>query len=337
MSPNLSKRCAVARRIWPLSSGEARRTTIHREHTIAALVPAYNEAMHVGGVLQTMPAFVDHIIVIDDASIDGTADVAAAVNDDRVRLIRHKENRGLGASLIDAHLAAIDLGADISVVMAGDGQMDPDYLTDLLDPIVDGRADFTKGNRFYSVQSFDGMPGHRVFGNVLLSFMTKLATGYWNLFDPQNGYTAISKPVQSRIPWTDLARDYTFENDVLARLGLMRARVLDVDIPAAYGDEVSDIKLATVVPSLFGTLSKAAWRRFWLQYVVRSFSPVAVFLLSGLMMLVWAAVYGSWVVWQTVGPAVATTGTVMLVVLPFLVGFQLVLAALVIDILNTVK
>jgi glycosyltransferase involved in cell wall biosynthesis len=302
---------------------------------VAALVPAFNEAAHVGDVVRDMPECVDHIIVVDDASSDNTSDVVSAVGDPRVRLVRHETNQGLGASLIDAHLMAIDLKADISVVMAGDGQMDPAYLPRLLDPIVDGTADFTKGNRFFSVQSFDGMPSHRIFGNVVLSFMTKLATGYWNLFDPQNGYTAISREAQSKIAWADVARDYTFENDVLARLGLARARVLDIDIPARYGTEVSDIRLASVVPGLLASLGGAAWRRFWLQYVVRSFSPVAIFLAGGALLLLWSAIYGTWVILQTLGPPVATTGTVMLVVLPFLMGFQLVLAALVIDIMNT--
>jgi glycosyltransferase involved in cell wall biosynthesis len=311
--------------------------TIYRQFRVAALVPAYNEQAHIGRVISTMPEFVDHIIVVNDASGDDTAAVARSIHDERVVLIEHETNQGLGASLIDAHLSALSLQADISVVMAGDGQMDPSFLPALLDPIVDEGYDFTKGNRFFSVSSWRGMPSHRVFGNIVLSFMTKLATGYWNLFDPQNGYTAMNSRVQRAIDWNDVAKDYSFENDVLARLGLIRARLKDVDIPAVYGDEVSSIRLQSVVPDLLRTLGKASRRRFWLQYVVRSFSPVALFGLSGCAALLWSALFGGWVIWGSIGPAQASTGTVMLAVLPFLMGFQLVLAGLVLDIMNTPK
>ena len=311
--------------------GEAR---IYRERRVAALVPAFNEERHVGGVVTTMPSFVDHIIVVDDASVDGTTEAALAPGDPRVTLIRHEANEGLGASLIDAHLAALNTDAEIMVVMAGDGQMDPAYLPALLDPIVDGHVVFTKGNRFFSTRSWHGMPKHRVLGNIGLTFLTKIATGYWDLFDPQNGYTAIARHASERIDWNDLARDYSFENDVLAHLGLQRAVIRDVDIPARYGDEVSSIRMRRVVRDILRTLGRAFNRRFWLQYVVRSFSPVALFVFTGIPLLVWALVFGVWVAWMSIGPAEASTATVMLVVMPLLVGLQLVLAAFVIDVLN---
>lgn len=300
-------------------------------------MPAYNEAAHVGDVVRTMPEFVDDIVVVDDCSSDGTSEAALAPNDPRLTLIRHDPNQGLGGSLVDAHKKALELGGDIMVVMAGDGQMDPAYLPDLLRPILEDGYDFTKGNRFFGLGSYAGMPGHRVFGNVALTFMTKVATGYWDMFDPQNGYTATTRHASERIDWDRIVRDYSFENDVLAELGIMRARIRDVDIPAVYGEEMSDIKLRKVIPSLVRTLWKAFWRRFWLLYVVRSFSPVALFLFTGSLMLLWSLVYGVWVIVATWGPPVASTGTVMLAVLPFLLGFQLTLAAFVLDIMNTPK
>lgn len=300
-------------------------------------MPAYNEAAHVGDVVRTMPEFVDDIVVVDDCSSDGTSEAALAPNDPRVTLIRHDPNQGLGGSLVDAHKKALELGGDIMVVMAGDGQMDPAYLPDLLRPILEDGYDFTKGNRFFGLGSYAGMPGYRVFGNVALTFMTKVATGYWDMFDPQNGYTATTRHASERIDWDRIVRDYSFENDVLAELGIMRARIRDVDIPAVYGEEISGIKLRKVIPSLVRTLWKAFWRRFWLLYVVRSFSPVALFLFTGSLMLLWSLVYGVWVIVATWGPPVASTGTVMLAVLPFLLGFQLTLAAFVLDIMNTPK
>lgn len=290
-----------------------------------------------GDVVRTMPEFVDDIVVVDDCSSDGTSEAALAPSDPRLTLIRHDPNQGLGGSLVDAHKKALELGGDIMVVMAGDGQMDPAYLPDLLRPILEDGYDFTKGNRFFGLGSYAGMPGHRVFGNVALTFMTKVATGYWDMFDPQNGYTATTRHASERVDWDRIVRDYSFENDVLAELGIMRARIRDVDIPAVYGEEISGIKLRKVIPSLVRTLWKAFWRRFWLLYVVRSFSPVALFLFTGSLMLLWSLVYGVWVIVATWGPPVASTGTVMLAVLPFLLGFQLTLAAFVLDIMNTPK
>jgi glycosyltransferase involved in cell wall biosynthesis len=302
---------------------------------IVALVPAFNEAAAVGGVVRTMPDFVDDIIVVDDCSSDGTSEAALAPRDPRVVLIKHEVNRGLGGSLIDAHIKALEIGGDIMVVMAGDGQMDPAYLPALLQPILECGYDFAKGNRFFEAGSWKGMPKHRVFGNIVLTFLTKIATGYWDMFDPQNGYTAITRAASERIDWNSVARDYSFENDVLALLGLQRARVKDVDIPAVYGDEVSDIRLPTVIPSLLKTLRRAFWRRFWQGYVVRSFSPVALFALSAAMLSAWSIVTGVWVIAQRIGGVTPTTATVMIVVLPLMLAFQLALSAFVLDIINT--
>lgn len=284
-----------------------------------------------------MPAFVDDIIVVDDCSADGTGNAALGENDSRVTLIRHEVNQGLGATLIDAHKEAIRIGADISVVMAGDAQMDPQYLPALLDPIVEDGYDFTKGNRFFSRGSWQGMPRHRIFGNIVLTFLTKLATGYWDIFDPQNGYTAIGGPAQRTIDWDAIARDYSFENDVLAALWLDARRVKDVNIPAVYGEEISDIKLGKVIPHLLRTLWRDFWRRVFTKYVVESFSPIALFGLSSFVLLLWSIVFGAWVVGQKLAGVTPTTATVMIVVLPFLMGFELGLAALVLDIMNAPK
>jgi glycosyltransferase involved in cell wall biosynthesis len=302
-----------------------------------ALVPAYNEAAHVGDVVRTMPEFVDVIIVIDDCSADETSAAALEPADPRVVLVRHEKNEGLGASLIDAHVRALAAGGDIMVVMAGDAQMDPAYLPALLQPLLKDGYDFAKGNRFFSSGSWSGMPRYRVFGNIVLTFLTKVATGYWDMFDPQNGYTAITRRASERMGWESMARDYSFENDVLARLGLIRARIKDVDIPAVYGREISDVRLPTVVPSLLRTLRRSFWRRFWLQYVVRSFSPVALFAVAATLLLTWALVAGVWVIVQRVGGVTPTTATVMIVVLPLLMGFELTLAAFVLDIMNSPK
>jgi hypothetical protein len=180
--------------------------------------------------------------------------------------------------------------------MAGDGQMDPAHLSRLLDPIVDQGYDFTKGNRFYARSALSGMPRHRILGSVVLSLLTKAATGYWSVFDPQNGYTAMARSVQERIDWDGVARDYSFENDVLAHLALIRARVRDVDIPAVYEDEVSHMRVMRVVPGLLRTLARAFVRRMWRQHL--GGWPTAAGLLgaAGVGLLAWSLLERAWMV-----------------------------------------
>lgn len=310
---------------------------MYGDRRVIALVPAYNEQDHIADVIKTMPGFVDQMIVVNDASTDQTKAMIESVEDERVVLIDHETNAGLGGSLVEAHIRALELGGDIMVVMAGDGQMDPQYLPSLLDPIVEDTADFTKGNRFYAPDSWRGMPRHRVFGNIVLSFMNKAATGYWDVIDPQNGYTAMSRKASERIDWSAIVRDYSFENDVLAALWIAGCRVRDIDIPAVYGTEVSTIRLGSTVPALLRTMARGMTRRFWLRYVLRSFSPVAMLIFSGLPLMVWGTAFGIWAAFASIGPAQASTGTVMLAVIPLMIGFQMVLAAFIMDVLNSAR
>jgi glycosyltransferase involved in cell wall biosynthesis len=302
---------------------------------IGVVVPAHNEAAHITRVITTMPAFVDHIIIVDDASTDDTRAIALAAADVRTEVVTLATNLGVGGAIITGHRRVIDLGADISVVMAGDAQMDPDFLEPLLEPILDHGYGFTKANRFFSSDSFRGMPKVRVFGNVVLSFLTKLASGYWNIFDPQNGYTAIRTDVLRRLNLDRIAKTYEFENDLLINLNILDVHATDVPIPAVYGEEVSGIKLRRVIPAITFLLVKGFWRRVMLKYVVRSFSPIALFLFTGLAMLTWSVLFGIWVVINTLGEKTASAGTVILCVAPFLIGVQLLISALTLDIQNS--
>lgn len=314
---------------WPgQEAGEA----VYKGKVVTAVVPAHNEAAHIADVIAGLPDTVDHIIVIDDASTDDTAAITERSDDPRVVLIRHEQNTGVGGAIISGHRRALELGSDINVVFAGDDQMDPAYLPALLDPITDDGYGFTKANRFYSSTSFQGMPTYRVVGNVLLSFANKAASGYWNLFDPQNGYTAISTDVFDRLDLDRVAQGYQFENDLLLNLNILDVKARDVPIPARYGSEVSGIKLRKVIPAIGGLLFAGFFRRVMLKYVIGSFSPIALFLFSGLVLWLWSAVFGAWTIYETIGPGVATTGTVLLAVVPFLMGFHLILTALTLDI-----
>ena len=307
---------------------------MYRGLNVAVVVPAHNESLLIGKTITTMPDFVDHIIVIDDCSTDDTAERALAVADPRVLLITHERNTGVGGAILDGHRTALELKADVSVVMAGDAQMDPDYLAPLLDPIAAGEADFTKANRFFSRTSFAGMPAYRMFGSIVLSFMTKAASGYWHLFDPQNGYTAISADSLRRIDLDRVATGYEYENDLLIRLNIANVRARDVPIPAVYGDEVSGMRMHKVIPALSGLLVRGFWRRIMIKYVLQSFSPVALLLFSGIALLGGGLLIGAGVVVLRLafhsGPPSA--GTVLLAVAPALAGLHLIINSWLLDI-----
>ena len=309
---------------------------MYKGKKIAVVVPAYNEEGLIAATLGGIPEFVDSIVVVDDASTDATADRAAevAAGDPRVTLLRHEENAGVGAAVVDGYRRAVEDGMDVAAVMAGDNQMPPEHLPRLLDRLIDDGYDAAKGNRFLGAPLGMKMPRHRVLGNIVLTLLTKLASGYWSIFDAQNGYWAVTTESLGRLDLSRVARRYDLENSMLIQMNIIDARVTDVAIPAVYGYEQSTIRLSRDVPRILLTLLSGFWRRIFLKYVLYNFHPIALFLFSGLALMLWALGFGLWAAIYSIGPESATTGTVMLSVLPFLVGFQLLLAALVLDIIN---
>lgn len=309
---------------------------MYRGHTIHVVVPAFNVAPHVAHVLKGIPPFVDRITVVDDGSTDATAATVAGVNDDRVTLIRHARNYGVGAAMVTGFKEALKSGDSIVVKMDGDGQMDPAYLPALLDPLVENLCDYAKGNRFLMERELCVMPRLRLVGNFLLTFLTKLASGYWNVFDPQNGYVAITSTSLRLLDLDKLSKRYFFENDMLIHLNIYGLRVRDVAVPAVYGDERSAMNIGTVLCSFPLHLIKGYWYRFYRKHMLRDFSAVALFMLTGLPLLAFGTGFGvyTWVQSHLYNQF-ASTGTVMLSVLPFLIGFNLVLQALVLEIKET--
>lgn len=310
---------------------------MYEGHRVAAVIAAHNEEAHIAEVITGLPDIVDHIVVVDDCSADRTTEVAEATGDPRLVVVRHTTNTGVGGAICTAYKHALATDAELFVRLDGDGQMDPSYIPDLLEPLVAEGYGFAKANRFFSSSSFKGMPAYRVFGNVVLSFLNKLASGYWNLFDPQNGYTAITRRTLERMDLDDLRKGYEFENDFLVSLNILSVRARDVPVPAIYGDEVSGIRLRKVVPAIASLLVRGFLRRVTLKYVVQTFSPVALFLLSGLLLTAIGVFWGIYAAIESWGPGTTTTGTVLLAVTPFLMGFQLLLAALQLDIAETPK
>jgi glycosyltransferase involved in cell wall biosynthesis len=302
---------------------------------IAAVVPAHNEEDLIAKTITSMPDLVDHILVIDDASKDGTAARARGTLDERLEVITNERNLGVGGAIVAGHRRAIEIRADIAVVMAGDAQMDPVYLPLLLDPICDEGYAFTKADRFFGFDSFQGMPRARVLGNVLVGFLAKAATGYWHLFDPLNGYTASRCDALAKLPLERIRRDYSFECDLLVYLNITRARAKDVPVPALYGQERSGIRLFREGRRLLWSLFLGFWRRMTWKYVLWSFSPIAIFLVGGLLLCAWGLGFGLWVLVATAGPPVASTATVILAVGPLLVGINLLIVTTVLDSLES--
>src|SRR3954468_5868916 len=316
---------------------EQRSRPMYEGKLIAVVMPAYREEKLIGETIRTVPEWVDHVFVIDDASSDRTGSEARAAADTRTEVISHEVNQGVGGAIVTGHRRAIECGADISVVMAGDGQMDPRYLESLLQPVVRDGFGYAKGNRFFAADSFDGMPRHRLVGNQTLTLLTKAASGYWFLVDPQNGYTAVTSDVLRRLPLNRLSKRYEFENDILVWLNILDVRVADVAIPARYGDEESAIRLRSTAPRLLSVLLKGFWRRMWRKDVLWSFSPIALLLFTGLFLVAFGSLVGAWTIAHTLGPATASAGTVNLSVAPFVTGIQMLIQAMALDIQATPK
>lgn len=244
---------------------------MHQGLRVAVVIPAFNEAAVIASVIDAVPAFVDDVIVVDDASADDTRGRAAGVMDARVVVIRHDANRGVGAAIVTGYRRALALGADVAAVMAGDGQMDPADLLAVLAPICEGRADYVKGNRFAHAEVWHVMPKLRVIGNLVLSTVTKIVSGYFGLFDSQCGYTAISREALLALPLDGVFSRYGYPNDMLARLHAAGARAVDVPVRPVYGPAwKSGIRLRTVVHPIAGVLVRAFFRRMWAESVGRT-------------------------------------------------------------------
>jgi glycosyltransferase involved in cell wall biosynthesis len=311
---------------------------MYKGHRIATVLPSRNEARHISRVIQSLPELVDHVIVVDDCSEDGTGDVALSCRDAGVTLLRTSTNQGVGGATILGYRKAIELGSSVIVKMDGDGQMPPEYLPALLDAIVDEGCDYAKGNRFLAAESLSLMPRHRLFGNIILTFLTKLASGYWHIFDPQNGYTAIKAEALRTLNLDEINKRYFFENDMLIHLNLFGYRVKDVPIPACYGEEQSDISFIKVGSTFPFLLLRRFVYRIYQRYVLRDFSPIALFLVAGFLLFCWGAGFGVYLWIRAIITEIPTaTGTIMLALLPLILGFQLLLQALVLDIQETPK
>jgi dolichol-phosphate mannosyltransferase len=303
---------------------------------IAVVIPAYRVTKHVLGVLERVVSECERIYVVDDCCPDGSGKlVEAESRDPRVRVLYHETNQGVGGATLTGYRAALADGADIIVKLDGDGQMDPALIPKLAAPIHAGDADYTKGNRFYDLEGLRSMPVIRLIGNAGLSFLNKLSSGYWQIFDPTNGFTAIHAKVARALPMAKLNRRWFFESDMLFRLGILRAVVQDVPMAAVYADERSSLSARHVLFAFAWNHLRNTLKRLFYGYFLRDFSVASIELLLGPVLLgfgLWVGV-AHWIEGSRTGQF-ASSGTVMLAALPILTGLQLVLAFLGYDVRN---
>ena len=302
--------------------------------TIAVVIPSYRVTRHILGVIAGIGPEVARVYVIDDKCPDASgAFVRANCHDPRVTVLEHAENQGVGGAVMTGYRAAIADGARVIVKIDGDGQMDAALLPDFVAPILAGEADYTKGNRFFDLEQIRQMPGMRLFGNAVLSLMTKLSSGYWNLFDPTNGYTAIHADAARHLPFDKISRRYFFETDMLFRLNTLGAVVADVPMDAKYGDEVSNLRISKVVTEFSTKHVRNLGKRLFYNYYLRNMSLASLELPLGLLLAGFGLVYGlmHWI-GSAESDVVTPAGTVMLAALPVIMGVQLILAFLAYDI-----
>lgn len=300
---------------------------------IAAVIPCYRVRDHVLDVIARIGPECAAIYVVDDACPEGTgAFVRQAVRDPRVTVLVHETNQGVGGATLTGMRRAAEDGATVLVKIDGDGQMDPALVPGLVRPILDGEADYAKGNRFHDLDLLREMPAVRLLGNAALSFFSKLSSGYWNVFDPTNGFVAIHADVLTALPHDKIARRYFFESDMLFRLNLARAVVMDVPMAARYRGETSSLRIGEEIPRFLGAHLRNFLKRLFYSYVLRDFSVATLYLLMALLLIPFGTLSGltGWYWFASHGQP-ATAGTVMLAGLPLILGVQFLLAFLAYD------
>lgn len=302
--------------------------------SIAVVIPCYRVKRHILDVIAAMPAQVDRIHVVDDACPEQTGRyVAEHCRDPRLRVCFNPCNEGVGGAVLRGYAQAIADGAEVIVKIDGDGQMNPALIPAFVAPILRGEADYTKGNRFFDLDAIGQMPPLRLFGNAALSFMSKLSSGYWDVFDPTNGYTAIHADIARRLPAARISKRYFFESDLLFRLNLLRAAVIDIPMDARYADEVSNLRISRVAGEFLFKHLRNFGKRLFYNYLLRDLSLASLELLLGTAALLAGILFGGHHWLASIHSGVpASAGTVMLSALPMILGLQLLLGFLAYDI-----
>jgi glycosyltransferase involved in cell wall biosynthesis len=312
---------------------------MYKESKIAAVIPVYNEEKFIGDVIRSIPDYIDRIVVVDDASTDRTLQVVKELTEsnDRIVVLPSEKNQGVGGAMLQGYRHVLsNEDVNIAVKIDGDGQMPLEKLPDLLNPLVEGECEYSKGNRFLDGKLARSMPTHRLIGNFILTIATKLASGYWNVFDSQNGFAALRVECLKKIDLRKISTGYFFENDMLVHLNVFGYRIKDIPIPAIYGQEKSHISLSRVGLTFPLLLMNRFFYRIYHRYVLRDFSPIALFLFLGLLLFSSGIIYGSYLWMKSfIVDIPSPTGSIVLAMLSIILGFQLTLQGIVLDIQET--
>lgn len=310
---------------------------MYRGFRLAAVIPAYNEELLIAKAIEELPDFVDLIVVTNDGSTDRTLEILHRLAEENKKLVvlNNERNRGIGYTITRGLKEALARDADLFVPIAGDAQCDTSYLARMCDTLIDERLDYVKANRFNNLTALKQMPRFRRVGNVVISLINKFATGYYSIFDSQNGYGVFPRATLERLPFELIGERYDYENTLLLALGVINARIKDIPVPAVYGDETSTIRFLPTVRRALSVLFVGFWRRIFYKYVMFNFHPLALFLFGGLFLTVISTIFGLALVYLRIFEGGSpSSGTVMLAVVPFLIGFQLLLSAIVMDVNN---
>lgn len=313
---------------------------MYREQRVAAILPCYNEEKLIGKTIETMPAFVDVIIAVDDKSTDDTWKTITniAKHNKKVHPIKHKDNTGIGGAYISGFEYSLANKIDLVVTMAGDAQCNQDYISNMIDTLLDKDLDYVKANRFVHLDALKQMPKFRRIGNTVITILTKFSSGYYSVFDSQNGYGVFKRKTLENLPFEHIGRRYDYENTLLIALSIMNARVQDEPVPAIYGDETSTIPVFKTTTRALKVVWKGFWKRMYYKYIVVNFHPIALFLFAGLFLSLVGSIFGIFIIFEKVfSNQSPSTGTVMLCVLPLILGIQLLLTAITMDINNENK
>jgi dolichol-phosphate mannosyltransferase len=308
------------------------------QEKIAVVIPCYKVGDTIANVIRGIPELVHQIIVVDDACPEGSGKIAQQTGRSNLTVIFREKNGGVGAAVATGYQKALELGCDIAVKMDGDGQMDSAYLPALIKPLISNKADYAKGNRFVDFKTLQSMPKLRLFGNNVLSFLEKAYSGYWNIMDPTNGYTAINRRILEKLDFSKIAKDYFFESHMLLHLNLLNAVICDIPVPTCYRGENSSLSIGKTLRQFPPRLLAGLCKRIFLKYFIYDFNMASVYLLFGLPLFLWGAIFGA-VEWvdSSVSGIPKTAGTIMVAALPLILGFEMLLQAVHIDIFNVPK
>ncbi len=309
-----------------------------RNFKIVVVIPCYRVKKFIKNVIESIPEFVDEIIVVDDECPEGSGKYIESLNFSNVHVIFHERNLGVGGAFLSGCKKALELNADVVVKIDGDGQMDLLYLDALIAPIFDSKADYVKGNRFKMFDLLTNMPKIRLLGNSLLSFFIKGASGYWNISDPTNGYIAMKSDVLKKLDLDKIDKGYYFEIDMLINIYLKDVVVEDVPVPTIYGDEESSLSIMKVLKEFPGKILKGFFKRIFFKYFILDFNMASVYMVIGSLLLIAGMVFGSYEWYKSILlNRLTPTGTVMLPSLSIILGVEFLLQAINIDINNIPK